>query len=253
MSGVRVALHVHSTFSYDGNRSLRWIGRAFSRAGFRVVLVAEHDRRFDEERFVALTTACHEASTDDLLLVPGIEYSDRANRVHVPVWGPRRFLGEALATSELLEHVRADGAVAMLAHPARRAAHQVLPRGWEDAVAGVEVWNRKYDGLAPSRTALAMLEERPGLRPFVGLDFHRDRQLAPLAMLCDLRGAPVSEAAVLDALRSGRCRPELAGVPLDRFTTGPGRTLVEGLNTARNAAHGAVRAGRRAARRGRVR
>lgn len=37
------------------------------------------------------------------LLIPGAEYADAEDRVHVPTSGPVPFLGEAMPTSQLLE------------------------------------------------------------------------------------------------------------------------------------------------------
>src|SRR6185312_13160507 len=98
MNPVRVAAHVHSEWSYDGTWSLSRIATTFARLGYRAVLLAEHDRGFDDERWLAYRAACQQASNWNLLLVPGIEYSDPANTVHVPVWGDIPFLGEGVET-----------------------------------------------------------------------------------------------------------------------------------------------------------
>ncbi len=118
-------------------------------------------------------------------MVPGIEYSDAANRVHVLVWGPVPFLGENLATIEMLEAVRASQGVAVLAHPSRKNAWQSFTPEWADKLLGIEVWNRKYDGWAPSETAPTLLAGVDAI-PFVGLDFHSQRQSFPLTMALEL-------------------------------------------------------------------
>ena len=81
------------------------------------MLMTEHDRGFDEGRWRDYQAACAAASKGGALLVPGIEYSDPANLVHVAVWGDLPFLGEGRAIDELLADVASKGGAAMLAHP----------------------------------------------------------------------------------------------------------------------------------------
>ena len=93
---IRVAAHVHSSWSYDGRWSLSQIAATFGRLGYDAILLAEHDRGFDAERWSAYRRACADASTESMLLVPGLEYSDASNSVHVPVWGDVPFFGEGV-------------------------------------------------------------------------------------------------------------------------------------------------------------
>ena len=104
MTGVRAAVHVHSDWSYDGTWTLPRLAAAFERRGYGVVLTAEHDRDWDAERWSSYREACAAASRPSLLVVPGIEYADPSDTVHVPTWG-ERFLGAGLPTAELLGHV----------------------------------------------------------------------------------------------------------------------------------------------------
>jgi hypothetical protein len=73
MTSVRVAAHIHSSWSYDAKWSLQDIARAFRRRRYNVVLMSEHDRGFDQQRWVEYQKACMGASAGDILLVPGIE------------------------------------------------------------------------------------------------------------------------------------------------------------------------------------
>src|SRR5205814_8273350 len=84
---VRAAAHVHSEWSYDASWALPDLARAFARRGYDVVLMAEHDRGFDETRWDEYKRACAQAGGDRILLVPGMEYEDAADGVHVPVCG----------------------------------------------------------------------------------------------------------------------------------------------------------------------
>src|ERR1700690_1085346 len=118
---VLAASHIHSDWSYDGSWSLQALSKRFCERGYRVLMMTEHDRGFTPDRFAEYREACAEASSPEMLVMPGIEYSDADNRVHVLVWGVP-FLGEELPTAEMLEAVRLANGVAVLAHPSRRSA-----------------------------------------------------------------------------------------------------------------------------------
>lgn len=191
-------------------------------------MMTEHDQGFTPSRYHEYRDACARASSSEMLVVPGIEYSDAANRVHVLVWGEVSFLGNALPTIEVLERTAAADGVAVLAHPTRKDAWKCFEPWWADKLAGIEMWNRKYDGWAQSTTASALLEATATL-PFVGLDFHTRRQSFPLGMVLDVE-MDVSEQRVLECLRLGRCHPRVFGLPLSHKlvrASGPALSIVE--------------------------
>ena len=218
MIQVRAAFHVHSDWSYDGKWPLDRIARAFQKRGYQIVMLTEHDRGFDEARRQDHREACRRASSDDILLVPGIEYSDSANLIHILTWGNVPFAGENIQTAEVLAAVEAANGVAVFAHPSRKAAWKSFDRAWRDRILGIECWNRKTDGWAPSRDAWGLLEMTQSLA-FVGLDFHDSRQFFPLATTLELE-RPVSEDAVLASLRSRHCMSKAFGMPVRSFGNG---------------------------------
>jgi hypothetical protein len=211
---VLAACHVHSHWSYDGSWSLEELGTKFSRHGYRIIMMTEHDRGFTASRHGRYREACARASSVKVLVLPGMEYSDANNRVHVLVWGPVPFLGEGLPINDVLEAVTRANGVAVLAHPSRKSAWRSFESQWAERLLGIEVWNRKCDGWAPSRTALPLVE-MAGAVPFVGLDFHNQRQSFPLAMALDI-DAQVTEEEVLHSLRARRCSARAFGLPLDQ-------------------------------------
>jgi hypothetical protein len=206
--------HVHSEWSYDAKWSLDALRAKFLERGCRILMMTEHDRGFSLPRWDEYRRACAQASSDRILIVPGMEYSDAANRLHVLVWGAVPFLGEGLPTGEMLRRVKAANGVAVLAHPSRKSAWQAFEPEWADQLLGVERWNRKYDGWAPSETSSVLLQKANAV-PFVGLDFHTQRQLFPLTMTLDIDGS-VTEESVLECLRAHRCSPCAFGAPLSQ-------------------------------------
>jgi len=209
---VLAVCHVHSKWSYDGSWSLESLSAKFCRRGCRILMMTEHDRGFTARRLEEYRAACAKASSAEILIVPGIEYSDPSNCVHVLVWGPVPFLGEGLATGEMLDGVQAAGGVAVLAHPSRRDAWRTFNPEWAKRLLGVEAWNRKYDGWAPSRTSPALIQMADAT-PFVGLDFHTQRQSFPLTMALEME-EEVTEEAILCSLKSRRCYARAFGLPL---------------------------------------
>src|SRR5271167_47790 len=176
---ILAACHLHSKWSYDGSWTLEALSAEFAGRGYGVLLMTEHDRGFSVGRLAEFREACRQASSAKILVVPGIEYSDSANRVHVLVWGPVPFLGENLPTGEMLQKVREYNGLAVFAHPTRMEAWKTFDPAWSPLLLGVEMWNRKYDGWAPSKTA-PELQQATQAVPFVGLDFHSARQLFSL-------------------------------------------------------------------------
>jgi predicted metal-dependent phosphoesterase TrpH len=212
---IKAACHVHSDWSYDGKWPLPKLAGAFGRRGYRVLLMTEHDCGFTSARLKEYHKACADACSEEIRVVPGIEYSDASNTVHMLVWGSNTFFGEALPTAELLKQVEAAGGVAVLAHPTRKGAWKQFDPDWAPYLLGVEVWNRKTDGWAPSKTT-APLMSGTSLLPFVGMDFHTQRQFFPLATELEIQ-PPTTESSILECLRSRRCRATALGRPIDEF------------------------------------
>jgi hypothetical protein len=202
---VPAACHVHSEWSYDAKWDLPRLAAEFERNGYRVVMMAEHDRGFTETRRLQHREACARASTETVLVVPGLEYADPDNVVHVLVWGAVPFLGEGRPTLEILRGVKDHGGVAVIAHPSRRNAWQKFDPAWYDYLLGMEIWNRKTDGWAPSAEAQRLIRGSP-MMPFVSLDFHAANQMFPLSMALELDGG-LDEGSVLRCLQARACLP----------------------------------------------
>lgn len=204
---LRAVLHAHSTWSYDGHWSLSAIARIYGAMGVRAVMMSEHDTGFDPGSFAAYRAACAAASTARCTLIPGIEYSSPDNDIHILTWGMSRFLAEHRPVAETLGGVRDAGGVAVFAHPVRRAAWQQFDIAWVPYLAGVELWNRKSDGISWGIEALTLIRDT-GLPATVGQDFHRLRQIWPLTQAFDLADEPKPlEQALVAALHDGHTMP----------------------------------------------
>lgn len=214
---MKIAAHVHSDWSYDGSYGLRDIARIYRELGYDAVMMSEHDTTFDQERWVEYQVACENASTSDIFLVPGLEYSDPENTVHILVWGESiPFLGKALPTEACLQSAKAAGGICILAHPTRKNAWSRYRPSWTPMLDGIEVWNRKTDGIAPSREAHRILLET-GLPWWAGHDFHRKNQLYPLAMRSTRRGQ--NPADVIRMAHDHQLQASAFGLPVRCWTS----------------------------------
>jgi hypothetical protein len=214
MSGeILAACHMHSDWSYDGSWTLEDLAAEFSRRGFRALLMTEHDRGFTAERLQEYRAACAKASSDKILVVPGIEYSDADNVVHTLTWGDVPFLGENQPTKKILDEVKSADGVAVMAHPSRKEAWKFFDPSWTAGLLGIEVWNRKTDGWSPSAKAVPLIKAS-GAVEFVGMDFHTRKQIFPLAMALSVKDEVTGES-VLKCLRARRCEARAFGMPLN--------------------------------------
>lgn len=232
MTKVLAICHVHSDWSYDGTWSLEKLANMFGRLGIRVLLTSEHEHGFDEARWASYRSACEKASTDRLKIIPGLEYNDKTNSVHILVWGNIPFLGAEQETDNLLRRVTDFGGVAVFAHPSCKQAWKKFDRSWTKHLFGVEVWNRKFDGFVPSQKGLEILSSYDGMLPFVGIDFHCKRQFFPLLMAMELDGG-ITEQAVLESFFERQCYPLVCGLPLSHVTDGVGAIAVEWMERVR--------------------
>jgi hypothetical protein len=230
MTFVRAAVHVHSSWSFDGTASLARIATAFRRRGYRAVLLADHSQSLSAADWETYRASCAELSTPELLLVPGLEYRDADNLVHVPTWGDLPHLGDGVPTGTLLRDVADRGGVAIWAHPERRGAHRVFEAEWAPYLSGIEVWNRKYDGWRPSAVAVE-LARRWGVAPVASLDFHKRRQHFPLATYLEVRELTV--AGVLAAWRAGRVEARFARLPVGHWQHGVGLSTLTAADRSR--------------------
>jgi hypothetical protein len=232
LRATRAVAHVHSDWSYDGEWTLEDLARAFRRRRYRVLLMAEHDRGFTDARWDEYRAACAALSDRELLVVPGIEYGDADDVVHVVTWGDIPFFGEARPTEDVLNEVRRAGGVSFFAHPRRRDAWRRFDPAWARVLTGIEIWNRKYDGWAPYPRYADLVPPGSELLPLVALDFHERRQFFPLAMILETRGQ-VTEAAVVDAIAARRASPLVSRLPVERLRTGRGSDAAQAAERVR--------------------
>ncbi len=172
----RGLLHVHTDFSYDGHVDIATLGTMLRAEKLDFAVLTEHVEGFCEEKFADYIAQCEAHSADDLLLVPGIEYTFKSgeDRVEIILIGKKSFV-VAEDVARLLEHKRRNELLAFLPHPLKfkSVADEVL-----SAVDMIEVWNRRYDGGAFMPTEnidfyrKSILRRGQAVNAAGGVDFH---------------------------------------------------------------------------------
>jgi hypothetical protein len=200
-----VFLHNHSTWS-DGHMSLNTIARLGARLGASAVVMSEHDFDFTPTKWGDYVQACREASTVRCDIIPGIEYSSPDDDIHVVTMGTSRFHGARRDLPETLSWVRQEGGAAVLAHPGRRDSFNKISQDLVDVLDGIEIWNRKVDGLLPVNDYFRFAQNR-GLAPIVAMDLHTWRQIFPMWNEIPAGPKPLDGNIVATALRKRLIAP----------------------------------------------
>lgn len=180
---MRLLLHAHSTWSYDGTLSLDEWPRIAKAAGCDAVLFSEHeDAHWTPRRYRDYLDECQRCSRDGVTLVGGIEFEQEGR--HLLCYGLRAWPQRPSTATELAGAVQAQGRSLCLAHPGKYQwafSDSIL-----EAVDAVEVWNSKwiYDGhLGPHPRSLTLAR---GKRLLVGQDVHKPKHVA--AVFVDIDG-----------------------------------------------------------------
>jgi len=167
-------IHVHSTFSHDGENTLEEIAIFTKKLGYNFVGITEHSDTFDSVKMNDLVKECKRLTDDDLIIIPGIEFTCDIN-LHLIGLGIERFTNvkDALYLSKF---IREQGGIAIVAHP--RRYHYKIPKGLATEIDGIEVWNVPYDGrFVPNVHSIKLWKSLKYTNKFLvafgGQDFHR--------------------------------------------------------------------------------
>ena len=209
---IMAALHVHSTFS-DGEFTLRELREKFISAGCGLIGMADHADAFDIDKTRRYVSECEQLSDNRLRFLPGLEFGC-IQRMHIVGFGVTSLI-ESTDPATVIAHIRANGGVAVIAHPPDQLFELIerldlLPDG-------IEGWNSKYDGRYAPRPAtfeliLRLRARQPALHAFYGQDLHWRKQYAGLFNMLDVPRA--ERPMVLEALRGGAFEGSAAALHL---------------------------------------
>lgn len=199
---LKGVVHVHSTFS-DGEFTLAELRTAFLASGCAFVCITDHAEFFEASDLDKYRMQCAALSDYRFCFVPGLEFRCEQG-MHILGYGVTSPV-ETEDPQEVIQHIEANGGIAVIAHPKETAFEWI--NSFSTLPAGIEVWNSKYDGRYAPRPGtfqlLARLQERrPDMRAFYGQDLHWKKQYRRLFNLVDCR-ARVPKY-ILNAFRYGQ-------------------------------------------------
>ena len=235
---VKALLHVHSTFSYDGESTLAELAAWGRRRGLEAIFLSEHVNDFDETKMRRLVAECAALRGSGAELVPGLEFAVRGG-FHLLGYGVATFRAEA-DPAEAVRFIQGQGGVAVLAHPIRYRGRWPAPEVLR-VMNGIEVWNARYDGrFFPSGDVMSAFRTRcdewDAVHPFGGQDLHVVTSNRLVATEASGAG---SADEMLDHLRLGQAqfgaqpvRVSMASRP-GRLTIACARGLHRGYRLAR--------------------
>lgn len=170
MGRIRVAIHLHTDFSWDSNLAPRRLARLAREQGFDCIAVTDHDD-------IAGALAARDAG--ELRVIVGIEVSSRDG--HIIGLFVEQPIPPGLSGAETIARIRGQGGLALAPHPfgvlcegsLMGSVERLLPQF--DAL---EIHNAQNPFWWEDRRA-ARLAQQHGVRAYVGSDCHLAGAVAP--------------------------------------------------------------------------
>jgi len=182
---IHGAIHIHSSYSYDGKLSLLELKKLFLKNGIQFACMTEHTDFIDPVKANEFMRECEILSDNNFVFIPGFEVPYK--KAHILMIGATRFVSNFADAETLYEWSKVSRMV-FLAHPHRNDFE--VDDEVKKVISGIEIWNSQYDGKRVPRTrAVSLLHdlriENQKLFASAGLDFHRESHIGGPAISID--------------------------------------------------------------------
>lgn len=201
MKQIKGAIHIHSLYSYDGEKSIEEIKSIFRDKGVDFIIFTEHTETLGDSEITSFVSKCKSLSEENFIVIPGLEFICE----NVEVLGLGLSISKRLKFSglnELIEEIQKNDGLAILAHPYKYKFS--LDSASLKKLDGVEVWNYKYDGNAPRIGNINLLKrlDNNSIFAYAGLDFHNDMQNIELYHYLTVE--KINSEEIIKILKAGR-------------------------------------------------
>ncbi|MCK9580614.1 MAG: PHP domain-containing protein [Methanoregula sp.] len=199
-------LHVHTSYSKDGESSVEDILRMAEEVGLDAIAITDHDSV--EGAKMALTIP------SSVLVIPGIEVSTRQG--HLLVLGVTEIIPAGLDVVDTVQIARRMGALLILPHPYHIWRHGVARRkkAGMAVVDAIESFNSRYI-VGSANNKAARIAKRLGKPCVGGSDAHNAKFVGFGRTYVD---AEKNVPAILDAIRAGKVSCGGTKTPLRTYT-----------------------------------
>lgn len=217
-------LHVHTAWSHDSAATVREVLLAAMRRGIDVLAITDHERlTWPEATAVLADLQARGEAPRPLLLIPGVEVS--SSEGHVLAYFVEQSIPHAMDPAATLAAIKAQGGLAILAHPFRPGSgiHGPLARRlpWDGAevISGADLY--------PSSWVRA-LDEAPGFGSarLGSSDAHFSAWVGSAVTI--LAVTEVTVGGVRDAMVLGRTWPMARSRAVDAWATALDQPLLRG-------------------------